>query len=494
MTEEPAETPRRRRRSPRAASSGSAFLTVSSAEIVAQGATLARGIIVVRVIGSEQIGIAMTMLVFGELLKRMVNLNPGITLVQDRWGGSRSFRHTLQSVMVLRSIVYSSLIFLLAWPLSMLFGEENHVLGFMAVALLPLIGAFTHIDVYRQLRKRNYVPMALYTSIPRIISLCAAIALSFWIQTFWLPLIVRGIGNLTGVIVSRGVAKRRFGLALDRRHLMRILKFLIPLMGAGLIFWLNMTGPRALLASAPQLFDAVQFTMSDVGLWAIAMTLCNLPGAVGSRVISQTWSPRLARMRDDPERFSAIFREMQTVSYTLGAAVIVVLGAGSNWVQILYGEKVAAAGPIVTILSILGGMRLGRVAMRAAALSTGRSNIVFYSNLAAVSGMVAAVIAILTNASLEMIAYCMILGELGSLLIGNLMLARGPLALSVRDLWLRPILLCGAAILISFFERQVLLSMPLIAGGIFSLGLSLGLIGVMAIFNSNVRKFITNFK
>ena len=66
-----------RRRSGTGSSTGGAFLTMGASEGVAQGASLYRAMIIASVIGSEQMGIAFTMLLFGEFLNRLTNLNPG---------------------------------------------------------------------------------------------------------------------------------------------------------------------------------------------------------------------------------------------------------------------------------------------------------------------------------------------------------------------------------------------------------------------------------
>ena len=484
-TSQPQRTGSRKR-----TSTGGALLTIGSAEILAQGATLARGIIVARIIGAEQIGIAMTMLLFGEFLNKMTNMNPGITLVQDPAGGSRSFRHTLQSILMIRGVVYSVLIFALAWPLAWLFEQQQNVLGFMAVALLPLMAGCIHTDVYRQLRKRNYLPTALMSSIPKIVSLIATLVLSIWLQTFWLPILARYVGSLSAILVSAGVATRRFGLGLDRRHVMRIIKFIIPLAGAGIIVFFSTSGPRLFLASAPKLFGVIEYTMIQVGVFGVAMTLCVLPSGIGSRIISQTWSPRMARLRNEPERFRRVFGEMQTVSYTLAAGTIILLGASHSWILLLYTSKFAEAGSVVAVLSVFGGLRLGRVAMRAAALSTGRSGIIFWTNLAGIIGLFATIIAIATGQSLSIIAGCLILGELCSFAFGNVLLARGTLALRVTDLWIRPLVFCGIAIVIAAAERWLIGDMPPALGAAISVVVTLVFFGFMAVTNPSVRSIL----
>ena len=63
MNADPPVTTRRIGRENRKAGSGSAFLTMSSAESCSQVTRLVRGIIVARVLGPEMMGIAFSMLI-----------------------------------------------------------------------------------------------------------------------------------------------------------------------------------------------------------------------------------------------------------------------------------------------------------------------------------------------------------------------------------------------------------------------------------------------
>ena len=491
-----------RRRSGTGSSTGGAFLTMGASEGVAQGASLYRAMIIASVIGSEQMGIAFTMLLFGEFLNRLTNLNPGITLVQDPNGGARRFRHTLQAILMLRGIVFGVLVALLAWPLSIYFDQEENLLGFIAVGVFPIMAGAIHVDIYRQLRNRNYVPSALTHAIPSVISLLATLGLCYVIQSFWLPIAARAIAGITCIIISVLVAKRAFGMCLDRRYLMNIVRFLIPLAGAGLLVFFSNSGPNLFLASAPTNFGSLtpDEAMSMVGVFGVAMLVCVLPSGIGSRIISQTWSPHLARMRDQPGEFRMTFKEMQTVSYLLGAITIVVLGAGHSWGNLLFPEKFEGIGGVISVLSVYGGLRLGRVAMRAAALSTGRSGIIFWCNLASVIGLVGTFIAIAnadelqidgTSILLPVIAGTLILGELAAFVVGNILLARGSLALGIRDLWLKPVLFCGVAVLIASIERRWVEDIPLWLGAGISVVIALSMVLVMAATNQSVRRFIT---
>ena len=185
---------------------------------------------------------------------------------------------------------------------------------------------------------------------------------------------------------------------------------------------------------------------------------------------------------------------MQSIAYMMAALAILVLGAGTTWVTIIYGAGAALAGPVVTLLSIYSGLRLGRVAMRSAALSSGRSSLIFWANLASGCSVIAVVISLIlvgkqedkTAFLLTMIPVSMIIGELCSLLTLNTLLNRnGPLKLGFMNLWMRPVLICGTAILVAMFERHVIswyfdgsIVVETFSGAIIAGSISLGIAGL----------------
>ena len=470
---------------------GSAFLTIGSSEGFAQVLRLIRGIIVARVLGPDMMGIAFSMLIINDFIERLVFFSPATTLVQDQKGSSKRFRHSLQLFLLLRGIFFASVALVLAWPLAWLssLDEPIYLAGFFVVAAIPLIRNSVHVDVFRQLRNKNYKPVAILAISPPAVSLIAVIPLSLVIQNFWLPIILFLINSTTAVVVSSLLAKRKRGFLFDRESFRRILKFAIPLIGAGIVIFFTLQGPRLLIQSAPRLFDQQSFTMADVGRFGIAMTLCLLPVAVGSRILATTWEPQLARLRDNQAQFRQVFVEMQSISYTLGIALMFLLGFGSTWVIIIYDSSYAAAGPLVSVLSIFAGLRLGRVAMRSAALSTGRSSIIFLANAAGLIGLSGAVVVVLLGRPLVEITICLVIGEIASFIAGNIPLMFGPLALRARDLWIRPIVFSVIGILGAYCERTFIPEMPLVLTAIISVVLAVLVVLVCAALIPQVRAF-----
>ena len=452
-------TPRNNRNS----SVGRSFLTVATGELSGQLATMVRGIIIVRSIGMEQMGIVATLLIMVDFLGRLANLNPSITLVQDRYGASRGFRHTLQAILLLRGTVIFVILTLLAWPLAVFYQQEPHLAGFYAVALIPLLMGLPHVDVWRQLRNRKYKPQAILSSMPNLGSLVVTIIAAIWIQNFWLPIIARLSGGILAIWFSFRLARRRYGIALRRADVTRILRFIIPLMGAGVLAYFSGQGMTFFIASGPTIFKTISVEQVTLvlGVLYVGFRLCGIPDVVGSKLIQATWSPRLARSQDDPPLFRKIMLDMQAIAYLMAAGVIILLGVGTTWVLLIYGRGAIDAGPVVGLLSIYSGLRLGRVAMRATALSTGNSSYLLWSNLASGMSIVGIILSMVMVESSDdklrflsvWIPASMIVGELCSLVTINILLQKGRLKIGFSDLWMRPMLIVTTAVAWMLVER-----------------------------------------
>jgi Na+/H+-dicarboxylate symporter len=88
------------------------------------------------------------------------------------------------------------------------------------------------------------------------------------------------------------------------------------------------------------------------------------------------------------------------------------------------------------------------------------------------------------------IASCLLLGEFCSFVVGNWLLTRGKLALRNSDLWIRPVVFCGIAILIATGERWLVQGLAPVLGVIISLVVTLLFFGVAAMINPSARRFL----
>lgn len=446
-----------------------ALLMLGSAEMVSRPCALLRSIVVQRAIGPELLGISAPMLMIAEFLERVFSMHPGMAIVQDPKGGSGHYRHTLQTITAVRGMIFGIVIILLSVPLAVLNGLDSpiYIAGFMVIGLVPIIRGFAHVDIQRQFRKRQYGGVTKTQVACEVGGLLIAVLL--WLimkilwpgetppeNGFWIPLLVRA--GTAGILVwvSFKLARRTFRFGWNGSDAMRILLFLAPLAGAGLIVFLSTEGPRQLISSAGYLFDQYDFTKVDLGYFTNAIFFATIPATVGGKIIQGSWAPKLSKLRDEPERFRRSFATMQRFSYSLGMAGLVVLSAGTAWVVGLYGEEFAPSGAIVCILAYRTAVRLGSAGVRCTMLSLGHSKYVMYMNLGGLLGLIGSAWVIINGGSLLEIAFWITIGEFLSSITGNLLVTRCVKGLRAWDIWVVPILILLVAAVISYFEKSLI--------------------------------------
>ena len=427
-------------------------MKLGGAEFIARSCGLLRSIVVQRTLGPALLGIAAPVILVADLLDRVLSLHPGMILVQDKQGGSGHYRRTVQTIMAARGIILGLVIIILAVPLAV-FNELDdspwYVAAFMVVGLVPMIRGFSHIDVQRRYRNKEFSPVAQVQIWTEVGSLLIAILLCLVMTSFWIPILVRIGAGIILVFATFKFAQRRFRLGWNTDDALRILWFVAPLTVAGMVVFLSTQGPRQLVSSAGYLFDQSAFTKEDLGILTNAIMFAIVPAGIGGRMIQGPWSPKLARLREEPRRFATSFAVMQRFAYSVGAAALLLIGPGTIWVVTLFGSKYAAAGPIVSVLAFRTALKIGGAGIRCAMLSLGHSKYLMIMNLGGLIAPIGSAWVIINGGSLVEIAYWIVIGEITSFTIGGFLMKHSMKQLKIWDIWGIPIvmLLVGSFIL-----------------------------------------------
>ncbi len=464
-------------------------MLIGGSEAIGQAAGIIRRLIILRTIGLENYGIAIPMLLVLGLLNRLLEINPGTTLVQDRMGGTRRFRDALQFVQVLRGGVYFLIVILLAVPLAVFndLDEREYVMGFMFVGLIPLTRGLCHIDVHRQLRRRKFEATALSTTVNPVISTIMVSILCLFMSSFWVPLIGRFIDSINAVIMSFVVSKRRYRMRYDHESTIRIIKFTLPLIIGGLVVFLAQHGGEQLV-SASQFLFGYSISKVEVGTLAAGVMLAMMPGRIGSKLITQVFSPKIAEIKRRGRNLAGLFEQIQGFAFTLGAATVILLQGGSVIIPILLTERFEAVGPFLVALSLFGALRISGASTRAFALGMGQSKIIMYANIWTLAGLVGSVWVVYAQRSLLEIAYCMAFGEILATLVRCILLKRIIPDLSSATLFFKPAFVLACAFGVGLVQRALIhdLSMPLsILVIIASIAVGAGLLSL--VWSSNRR-------
>ena len=437
-------------------SSKRALALIGGSEAIAQGAAIVRRLIILRTIGVENYGIAVPMLLVLGLLNRVLEINPASTLIQDPRGSTRRFRDALQFVSLMRGVVFCTIVVLLAVPLAVFndLDTREYVLAFMFIGIVPLIRGFCHIDVFRQLRRRQYGTTAFMSTVSPVITTTIIAIMCLFMNSFWVPLIGKVIDSITAVFMSFWVSKRSYRMRYDRASTVRILKFSIPLIVGGVIIFLAQQGPKQLVSASESLFG-YEISKSDLGILASAMLLAMMPGSIGAKVVTQVFSPKIAEIKRSGRNLVAAFDQIQAFAFILGTATMILLQGGSTILPLLLGGKWSAAGPYLVAFSLFSALRISGASTRSAILALGRSKIIMYSNLWTLVGLACSALVVYNQRPLMEIAYCMALGEILASLSRCIMLKRIVPEIRVSTLVVLPTMALASAFGIGIAQTAI---------------------------------------
>ncbi|KAA5607053.1 oligosaccharide flippase family protein [Roseospira marina] len=333
-----------------------------------------RNIILARLIGVEDYGIAGTFLIVLSFIELLTDLALDRLIVQDRDGASPRFVATIQALMVLRAIVMSAVLFVLAGVIADLFNQPDLIWAYQLFAVIPLIRGLYNVAVVCQQRDMRFGKemTALVASLVATLVVVAPMALL--LEDYRVILVILVVENLVRSGVSLAISDRPFRLAWDGAVLRRALAFGAPLTLSGLMMFFIAQGDRVAIAT--------QFTAHDLGLFTAAVNLMMVPYLLASRISASFFNPLLSRQRDNPDAFSRQATIAVQAMLLMGGLNIVGFAVLGPPVFLLgFGPSFAGAVPFLVPLATMFGVRLARQGFVSILLARGRTTYVLMSNV-----------------------------------------------------------------------------------------------------------------
>ncbi len=401
-------------------------------QVLGQGMSFVRNIIVARLISTDDFGIASTFFISISLFEMISNLSVDRLLVQAKDGDDPQFQATAQAFQVLRGVANALLMFLLAWPFSRLFHIPQTLWAFQCVALVPLIRGFVHLDLKRLHREMRFGRDVLSELLSQTFALALAWPLARWFGNYAAMLWLLVAQSLMIVFVSHVTAVRHYAWAWDRAFLLRMAKFGWPLLLNGVLMFLIWQGDRILVGSA--------YDMTQLAVYSVALTVTSPSTDLLTKASSTVLLPPLARSQSNPERFANIYGFLAhalSLSGVVFAVSFIILGQG--FVQLLYGARYAGVGAFIGWFAVMQMMRLFRVVPTTAVLALGDTFSCLLANLGRASCFPILLLFVFLEKPLVWLVVAGCGGEIVALilLLGRTKLVHGlPVRLSLKPLFL----------------------------------------------------------
>ena len=430
--------------------SGSAFLV--SAEAVSHGCMFLRNMILARLLSKEDFGIAATLALVISFFELAGKMSFGQQIIQSKEGDDPMFQKSSHASQALAGLASAALILGFAYPISRWFGTEAHWQSLMLLCIIPLCTGFASLDVNRLARHFRFAPLALTELAPQVLITLAAWPLAVWLRDYrailYLLLFKAGL-SLAG---SHALSERAYRLCWRPDLMRENLRFGGPLLVSGYLMFAIFQGDRLLVAGA--------YSLSDLGVYAVASTLAMAPCMVIFKVSGMTALPVLARAQNDDEQFRRHFCVLaQGLALSAALLVVVMILAGENLITLLFGAKYQEATALTIWLVIGQAFRILRGATTCAAMAKGDTANSLLANLWRLSGLLLVAPVILLKLDLRWVAVAGGAGEVLALL-ASLLRLRKKHGLPPGDCLYPAALMLGLTILAFLAKELLALSHP----------------------------------
>ncbi|MGH7023394.1 MAG: oligosaccharide flippase family protein [Caulobacteraceae bacterium] len=389
-----------------------------SASLTAQAMALVRYVVLARLLGPEQLGLAATLIVTASFFDMISDTGADRFLIQDREGDSEPIQKLVQLVYVTRGSMIAIALAIFAIPLAALYKQPVLAAGFAFLGIARFIRGFLHLDMRRAQRTNDFGPEAKCIIASEVIGLVVMVAAAWFTRSF--TAVVWGIiaRACVAVVLSHLLAKRRYAIGWDRADAPRLIRFSLPLMISGLMLFIGSQGDRVVVA------DWLGTKM--LGEYSAVLLLIYYPAALVSGYVHALFVPMVAAERDDPERRDKVIEFLggQTLLLGIGMCAGFALVAPLA-VTVLYGHRYTQSALLVALIGILQSTRFLIVWPTTVNLSLGRTRPVLVSNIVRFLAYPGAFVGVYLMGGLAGLVAGFAAGELIAIAAGVVLMNRG---------------------------------------------------------------------
>lgn len=330
-------------------------LLLLSGNAAAAGFTLIRNLLVARLIPVEDYGVAATFALTMAVVEMASAFGLTQQIIQARDGEDPRFQAALQGFQLVRGVVSALILLVLADPLARFLRVPDVAWAYQALALMPILTALVHFDVYRMQRRMSYGAGILTLAVPAALSAMLvwplAQVVADWQVMLW-AILLQGLATAG---MSHLVAERRYALALDRSIMIRSLRFGWPMLVNAVFLFFIFHGEKLIVGR--------ELGMAALGIFAMGVTLTLTPTLVVERSIQSIFLPQLSATDWKSADGGARFRQLSATAVEAhllfgNALVLATMVFGPPFVLLVLGAKYAELVPLLTLMAVMQALRV----------------------------------------------------------------------------------------------------------------------------------------
>jgi len=195
----------------------------------AQAMAFVRNAMLGHMLAKGDFGIAAILTLLLQLLDNLTDLGVDRLIVQAKDGDDASFVATNHTALVIRGVLIGTLLYVTSGAVAEFFAVPDAAAAIAAIAVVPWLKGFQHLDARRAQRRLDSRPFVLIELAPQAVALALTWSVVHYVPDFqavvWLSL----AHAVTALVVSHAVAERTYELDFDTEILKRLNKFGWPI-------------------------------------------------------------------------------------------------------------------------------------------------------------------------------------------------------------------------------------------------------------------------
>ncbi len=420
------------------------------------GSLFVRTIILARLLGSREFGIASAINTLGAVIEMVSFVGLDRYLVYARDGGSRAALEAAHTLTLARGCIGFCLAVLLAWPVAALIHEGRLGPEFALLAVAPLLRGLVHLGVFQMQRAHRFRPAATAEAVAALTGLAVS-AVAAWLHPDHTAILWGLIAQAAAAALLTHAASRlvpyRFSLA--AAPLRAALRFGLPLTCNGM-----------LLAASSQLDRMVVggwLGPSALGIYGLGTTLLMQPINLLMRFATTAWQPSLSAAwhADRHAAFGALAANLNraaAVAGGCGACIIACLGAPA--ITLVFGASYVATDLFCALFAGIVGLRLVRGTLNLFGMAAGATADLALCNSAGLACLPLMALALALRPTLEAAVAGGLAAELFALAVTHLRLRRH-YGGSGQHAWRSGVLSCVVLVAIAVWASAAHPALPL---------------------------------
>lgn len=386
-------------------------LTLALSQIVLEGSAFLRNLILARLLGVEQMGLAVALALGVRALEMLGDFGLERFLVQVREAELPGVRGTVHLVQVVKGFVLMSIAALVATPLCMAVNPALDPSIFILASFALLLRGFINCDYRERQRDSDFSGLLYVEGISNVVAVMLVAPLAMATRDYSALAWGSVLQAAMLCLLSHLLARRAMTFVIDRTLLRKAIKFGVPIAFNGMLMFLAMQGDRMIVA--------LNFSPQELAKFAIAAQLTLLPALVGARFLLSLDLPRFSKLRSQPAELRKQYRNrLKWILLTAVVMLCAFAAVGTHSITWLYGAAFEPTPELITLLAAAASLRLIRAVPNTLLLSRGKTLMMLVCNTPRLIALLVALAAVAHGYGLIAIVAIGMFSEALSLLIG----------------------------------------------------------------------------